>query len=122
MTEFNLPKIAVPKVDFQKFDIRKISLRRLNWNTVLGILAYLHILVFIPALVNLRKKSPYLSFHTGQGIKLLVLWVLFPFSFYLPVLPWIAAVFIVICLLIGIINAVTGRERPLPIIGRFQKL
>jgi uncharacterized membrane protein len=111
-----LNKIKVPKVKLSKLDWSKFNLRKVNSTTILAILSYLYILVLIPIIFG--SKKPFIQYHTRQGMALLVLWVLFSFSFFLPLLPWIIGLFIIVCIVVGIINVVTGHERPLPLIGK----
>jgi len=109
-------KISLPKVSLGKIDWSKWNFRKLNWLTVVSILSYLNILFVIP--LFFARKSKFAQFHARQGMVLFVFTVVFSFSLYLPLLPWILAVFLVASLLIGIINVVTGHERKLPIIGK----
>jgi uncharacterized membrane protein len=108
--------IKIPKVNLKKIDWSKLNLRKVNSMTILAILAYLYILVLIPIIFG--SKKPFIQYHARQGMALLIVWVLFAFSFYLPLAPWIIALFIVVCIIVGIINVVTGHERPLPLIGK----
>ena len=107
------------KIKFKAPDLSKINLRRINWLTILAVLSYLHVLVLIPLLFG--RKSPFIQFHVHQGIVLLFVWVLFALSFYIPLLPWVFFIYLVIAVVLGINNVVRGRERPLPIIGRWVK-
>jgi len=109
-------KISLPKIKLSKLDWSKINLRKVNTTTVLAILSYLYVLVLIPIIFG--SKKPFIQYHTRQGMALLIVWVLFAFSFHLPLAPWIIALFIVVCIIVGIINVVTGHERPLPLIGK----
>jgi hypothetical protein len=114
-------KIAfnVPKISLKKFDWSKLNLRKLNWVTVAALLAYFNILLLIPLFCC--KKSKFIQFHVRQGIALLVVTVLFFFSFFVTFLPIILGLFIVVCFIIGIINVITGHERYLPLIGKLAK-
>ncbi|MFA7253657.1 MAG: hypothetical protein WC107_03805 [Patescibacteria group bacterium] len=116
---FNKPNLSIPKMKLVKLDISKINLRKLNGMTILAVLSYLSILVIIPVLFG--RKSSYIRFHARQGIALLFLWVIFSFSFYLPFIPWVLAVIIIASIIYGIVNAVTGKERILPLVGKYAK-
>ncbi|MDR1464292.1 MAG: zinc-ribbon domain-containing protein [Oscillospiraceae bacterium] len=108
-------------------------------NKTMAILAY--ILFFIPLITGDHKKSPFVKFHTNQGtvlfiaavawgiaenIVLAILRAIFwngytwgvygLFSTILNIL-WLAPT--VLCVL-GIINAVNGRQKELPVIGKFK--
>ena len=77
------------------------------------------------------RKNPYARFHIKQGIVLLIAWVIYSVvlrvllfnAFFwglwgiysiLGLVPWIFVI-------IGIINAVNGTEKELPVIGQFAK-
>jgi uncharacterized membrane protein len=107
-----LPKLKAP--DWSKFNLRK-----LNMITVLGILAYFNILIIFPIIFG--RKSPFVQYHVRQGLALDFTFILFMFSFYLPILPYLFALLILICMIIGIINVARGLERSLPIVGRLVK-
>jgi len=91
-------------------------------NVFMAALCYFGILVFIPLLTD-AKKEPYVKFHIKQGIVLLVAGVINMFISVIPILGWIAGFFIWIILFVlfimGLINALTGKEKKLPIIGQY---
>lgn len=108
------------QLDNLKEKAKKIKIpriRKINVWTILALISYLNILVFIPLLLS--KKNTFIAYHAKQGFALLVVWVLFFFSFYIPVLPWIFALYILICIVYGIYNVLTSKEKPLPIIGKY---
>ena len=114
-----MPKLAAPKIklpNMKKFDWSKWNFRRFNWLTIMSVMSYLYVLVFIPLIFG--RKSGFAKYHARQGFLLLGLWILFGFTFFLPVLPWIFGIFIAVCIVWGIINVISGHERPLPWIGR----
>ena len=93
-------------------------------NKGMAIIAY--ILFFIPLLTGDYKKSPFVMYHTNQGL------VLFLFSVGGTIVSSILMVILIgillmvvvgiaslVFLVIGIINVVNGRMKPLPIIGKF---
>jgi uncharacterized membrane protein len=98
---------------------------------VMSILAYLFILCLIPLITGDYKKSPFVKYHTNQGVVLFIAWLAwlfvssilgFIFSWWLLAIlfgivrfaVWIGVVVLVV---LGIMNAVNGRMRPLPLIG-----
>lgn len=113
--------------EFTKEDIEQ--------NKILGILAYLGILVLIPILAG--KGSKYARFHANQGLVLLIAEIaysiaygilssiLFMISFSLSIivslLGLVSFVFLVLAI-IGIINVVNSKAKELPIIGKFKIL
>jgi len=90
-------------------------------------LSYLGILLLIPLLVN--KDNEYSKFHVKQGIVLLicwiVLWVVSIVLGFIPVIDRLIAgiiwIFLVVLMVIGIINALTEKAVPLPIIGKYAE-
>ena len=102
-------------------------------NKGMAILAY--ILFFIPLLTGDHKTSPFVKYHTNQAI---VLWlaaiavyialtiIIMIFAFVLPWGLWkfLRIIFYLVRYaplvlgIIGIINAVQGQMKPLPVIGQ----
>jgi len=112
----------------------------------MAILAY--ILFFVPLIAGAHKTSPFVKYHTNQGTILFIATAIFG-VLYSIVTAILAAVFIssamtlsglgtglgvygvlttilsllwfipaILCIL-GIVNAATGKTKPLPIIGKF---
>lgn len=92
---------------------------------VFGILSYIGILVLIPLVVG---KSQFSKFHANQGLILFIIEVVFGVVLGIGMLiPGIRIIFAIIggvfelaCLLmaiLGIVNAVNGETKELPIIG-----
>ena len=90
---------------------------------IISLFAYCGILFIIPLLAG--RDSKYARFHTNQGIILFIFSVILTFFSFIPNIGWIfkiGGVFIAILAILGIINAVTGKARELPLIGKFQIL
>jgi uncharacterized membrane protein len=102
-------------------------------NKVMGILAYLGILVLVPILA--AKDSPFAKYHANQGLVLflleIVLWISISvlsivfgmlslgfINFFLGLLHLVPLVL----LILGIINAAAGKCVPLPVIGGIKLL
>lgn len=105
-------------------------------NKTMAILAY--ILFFIPLLTGAHKTSPFVKYHTNQGLVLFLAtvawsivysiltgiltallfrsatWGLWGLINTLLGLLWLAPT--ILCIL-GIVNAVKGQTKPLPVIG-----
>ncbi len=109
---FKKPAINVKKINFG-------WIKRIRQDAVWGIVAYLHILVFLPAI--LKKRDKFVRYHVRQGMALLLVWILFILSFFFPILPWVFAFCVLILLLSGIVNVILGKERPLPLIGKIAE-
>jgi len=94
-------------------------------NKVMGILAYFGPLVLVPILA--AKESPFARFHSNQGLILCIIW--FAVVILSFILPWQLAFLcsllylaIGVFAIIGIINAVKGEAKELPLIGSFKIL
>ncbi len=105
-------------------------------NKVMALLSYLGILILVPLLG--AKGSKYARFHASQGVNLILLsiayWavcgivtsVLYAISWRLyrvvnPILSLGNLAIFILCI-IGIVNAVQGRAKDLPIIGKLRIL
>ena len=110
----NLNNTADITERFDKDDIEK--------NKVMGLLAY--ILFFIPLLA--AKDSPFARYHANQGLVLFLAAILSSVILIIPILGWIIApilsIVITVLAVIGIINALNGKAKELPIIGKFKIL
>lgn len=95
-------------------------------NTTMAAIAY--ILFFVPLLTGDAKKDAYVKYHTKQGLVLFLLVVLLnvvdwimPFYFWWTI-NWILSLGTLVLLIIGISNAVGGKQQPLPLIGKFSDI
>lgn len=89
---------------------------------VMGVLAYLGVLVIIPLLA--AKDSKFARFHANQGLILLICTVviyivgrIFP---GLSVIITILDVAVFVLAVIGIINVIKGETKKLPLVGNFN--
>ena len=91
-------------------------------NKVMAVLAY--ILFFIPLLA--AKDSKFARFHTNQGLVLFLGGIIASVVAVIPVIGWIiapiAGLVITVLAVIGILNALNGRAKELPVIGKFKIL
>jgi uncharacterized membrane protein len=104
-------------------------------NKIMAILAYLGILVLVPILA--AKESPFARFHANQGLVLLITSIAYSIAVWIitgvlavislrltligMLLSLVSFVFVVL-MIIGIINAVKGEAKELPIIGKYSIL
>ena len=91
-------------------------------NKVMALLAY--IIFLIPLLA--AKDSKFARFHTNQGLVLFLGGIIASVVAVIPVIGWIiapiAGLVITVLAVIGIINALNGRAKELPVIGKFKIL
>ncbi len=92
-------------------------------NTLMAVLSYVGPLIILSFLTS--KDDPFVKFHIKQG---LVLFVVEIATWFIGSMVWAfwplinlinLAVFILAIL--GILNAVKGREKALPIVGKFSE-
>ncbi len=94
-----------------------------NNNTVMAVLCYLGILVVIPLLTEAKHDS-FVKFHIKQGLVLLIAGVIAGVVGMIPFLGWflLGPILWMVCLILaimGIVNAVGGHEKALPLIGQY---
>jgi uncharacterized membrane protein len=130
----NLNNTADTTAEFGKADIEQ--------NKVMAILAYLGILVLVP--IFAAKESPFARYHANQGLILciaMIAWAIVDgiltailravlwsglglwsiYSLCGTILNLVYIVFTVLAV-IGILNAVNGKAKELPFIGKFKLL
>jgi uncharacterized membrane protein len=90
-------------------------------------LSYLGLLLLIPLLVN--KNNEYSKFHVKQGMILLISWIALSIVSvvlgFIPVIGWIISgagwIFLLVLMIMGIVNALTEKTTPLPVIGKYAE-
>ena len=91
--------------------------------TLMGILAYLGILVVIPFLM--AKDDPFVKFHIKQGLVLvvieLVVWVLGTSMWQLWMILNLVNLATLVLAIVGIVNVIQGKQKELPLVGSFSK-
>jgi uncharacterized membrane protein len=89
-------------------------------NTGMAVIAY--IIFFIPLLTD-AKKDPFVKYHVKQGLVLFIGYIVEVFVGIIPFIGWvitpILGVILFVLFIIGIMNAVAGKEKPLPLIGSY---
>lgn len=86
--------------------------------TLMAVLSYIGILVLIPLLTE-AKKDPFVKFHVKQGLVLLIADVIAGVIAAVPFVGWAAGIFVFVLFILGIVNAIGGKQTPLPLIGQF---
>lgn len=85
----------------------------------MAVIAY--ILFFIPLLTD-AKNDPFVKFHVKQGAVLFIAWIISAIVTNIPGIGWILIplnVFLFVLLIMGILNAVNGKQEQLPVIGKY---
>lgn len=94
-----------------------------NKNKLMAAIAYIGILVLIP--VFLAKDSKFAKFHANQGLVLFIIGLITTVLGKIKFLKWIAAIVscaLFICCIVGIIYAIQGKAKELPVIGNIKIL
>lgn len=92
-------------------------------NTLMAALAYVGPLIIIPFLA--AKDEPFVRFHIRQGLLILIgviaVWFLMSTFWFLFPLWQLINLGILILAIIGIVNVVQGKEKELPLIGKYAQ-
>jgi uncharacterized membrane protein len=104
-------------------------------NKTMAILAYIGILVLIP--IFAVQNSPYTRFHANQGLLLFIceailgiLWMIVARAFlfvwglltFFSIIFWLISIGLLLLAILGIVNAVNGKAKELPLIGKIRLL
>lgn len=91
-------------------------------NKVVSVLAYLGILFIVPLVA--APNSPYAKFHANQGLLLFLFDIAVGIVALIPIIGWIVSavggVISLVLTILGIVNAVKGQAKELPIIGKYR--
>ncbi|MBI2589504.1 hypothetical protein HYW32_00510 [Candidatus Berkelbacteria bacterium] len=88
-------------------------------NKLWAVIAYIGILFLIPLLA--KKDSPYAQYHAKQGMVLFLVSVVIGFIAWIPLIGWLIALGVVALWITGVVNALSGKMTPLPIIGQYAE-
>lgn len=102
----------------------KIGSNDIEENKVWAAIGYLGILFLIPMLA--KKDSPFAQYHAKQGLALFILDVIIGAASALPLIGWfiiapIGSIITLILFIIGLVNSLSGKTVPLPIIGKMAE-
>ena len=106
----------------QQFNAEGYDYRDVEDNKVISFLSYLGILFIIPLIA--APNSYYAKFHANQGLLLFIMEMVCAAIFAIPIVGWIVGtigeVLAVVFTIMGIINALSGKAKELPIIGKYR--
>jgi|SRR5690554_970874 len=88
----------------------------------IAIIAYITVIGLIIALVmNQEKRNSFAKFHIRQSLGIMLTGLVTSFISWVPFIGWILAPIVFIGLMVlwifGLLNAVSGREKTVPILG-----
>ena len=111
----------------------QFSPQDINDNKVMAVLAYIGILVLIP--IFAAPQSKYARYHANQGLVLFIIELIYgvitsvlTFLFitlhvgFLSIILSLVGIVFLVFMILGIVNAVNGWARELPIIGKIKIL
>lgn len=93
-------------------------------NIGMAVLAY--ILFFVPLLTD-AKNDPFVKFHVKQGLVLLLTgFAVSIIGSFLPIIGWLiilplGSIMVLVLWIVGVVRALGGEERELPLVGSFAK-
>lgn len=114
----------VPQKSFQETEYQQTEDEGadVNANKIYAVIAYLGILVLIPILA--APKSAFARFHANQGLTLLLLSAVIGIAdtvlgggLFITLAMSAVRLFCIVLAIIGIVTAVQGQKKPLPVIG-----
>jgi len=86
-------------------------------------LAYLLSIVGFLLVLFTRKDDKYAMYHAKQSLVLFIVWVVIWVIMWIPfigwLIGWILSILLVVLWILGMINALNGKQVPLPVIGQF---
>lgn len=109
LTEKSAKKKASTKQNIKKKDQAKL----------VAILSYITIIGWVIALVlNMNQKTKLGSFHLRQALiivlaGMVVMWI--------PLVGWLLGIILFVLWIIGLIGAINGQEKEIPIIGKYAQ-
>jgi uncharacterized membrane protein len=98
-----------PEIVSSKADVEK--------NKLNAVLSYLGILIIIPLISDDAKKSDFAKFHLNQGLVLFIAGVVGNVVFWIPIFGWALAIALFVIWLIGLIGAIQGEKKKVPLLG-----
>lgn len=84
-----------------------------------AVLSYLGILIIVPLLNEEVKKSPYALHHLNQGLILTIIGFVVGAVVWVPLIGWAAGIVVFVLWVMGIMSAVNGDMKKLPLIGEY---
>lgn len=124
---FTCPNCGTPNVSVEGQDYTaQFDTNDIQQNKIVAFLSYIGFLFIIPLLA--APQSPFARFHANQGLVLFILDMILGAAatvcLFIPivgaVVSGVASLISFVFMIIGIINAASGKVKELPIIGKIR--
>jgi len=88
-------------------------------------MAFVAYIFFVIPLLTDDKDDAFVKYHVKQSLGLLIAWIVVSVFTMVPVIGWffgpILGLILVILWIIGVLNALQGEKKPLPLIGKHSE-
>jgi len=95
-----------------------MSEAEINDGKIFGFVAYLGLIGFIVVLLT-KKDNKFAIYHAKQSLVLIIVSIISSFIIWIPIIGWAVGIAELVLVIMGIVNALNGQAKPLPIIGKF---
>jgi len=87
---------------------------------LIAIVSYLTLVGWIIAFILYQNdKSELAIFHLRQALGIVIIGAIGWVVFWIPILGWLAAIFLFVLWIMGLISAAQGEMKPVPLLGKF---
>ena len=83
-------------------------------NKYVAALSYIFILFLVP--LFLKRESPFAQFHAKQGLVLTIIFFIGTFVFWIPIIGWLAFLFLLVVDLMALVKTLHGHAWEIPLI------
>lgn len=91
-------------------------------NTGMAVVSYL--VFFVPLLTD-DAKDPFVKFHVKQGLLLVISFIASSILTWIPFIGYfmsqLAYLLVAVIWVLGVINAISGKQEPVPVIGKYAE-
>jgi len=109
--------------EYQKTEDKKEALvfdsKDVQENKGVAALSYLFILFLVPLLT--KRNSKFAQTHAKQGLILCIIEIIVSFFYWIPFLGWLLSLIIAVVAIYSIIQALSGKYWPIPLIGTYAE-
>ena len=89
---------------------------------IIEILSYITWVGLVIAIVlNIEKKNEFGKFHIRQALLIMIIWLIAVFIIWIPVIGWIIGILLFVLWLLGLIYAIQGQKKEIPVIGKLAQ-